>query len=200
MARPRAFDEEAVLDQAVEVFRRRGYAALGVAELTEALGLSRSSLYATFGSKQDLWLAALQRYRHAETAALRALLEDGDGASDGILDRVIGLLDGVLIALAHPATSACLVVNAACERGGIDTATTEQVAAQVEELRDLLRGALYLARATGEISEDADVDGLAALLATVLQGARVTGRVSTGGGVAAPAIRHLQAHLRGLAT
>jgi AcrR family transcriptional regulator len=61
-ARPRGFETDAALDQAVEVFWRRRYAGAGLAELTAAMGISPPSLYAAFGDKRGLFLAALDRY------------------------------------------------------------------------------------------------------------------------------------------
>jgi AcrR family transcriptional regulator len=60
--RPRAFDPEAALDAALEVFWRQGYEGTSLAELTEAMGINRPSLYASFGNKEQLFGAALDRY------------------------------------------------------------------------------------------------------------------------------------------
>lgn len=60
--RPRAFDPEAALDAAVETFWRHGYEAAGLAELTDAMGISRPALYRAFGDKCQLFSAALERY------------------------------------------------------------------------------------------------------------------------------------------
>jgi TetR/AcrR family transcriptional regulator, transcriptional repressor for nem operon len=63
MARPKSFDEEAVLARAVELFRARGYEATSLADLESHLGLGRQSLYNTFGDKQTLFHKALDHYR-----------------------------------------------------------------------------------------------------------------------------------------
>ncbi len=60
--RPRAFEPEAALDAAVETFWRHGYEAAGLAELTEAMDISRPALYRAFGDKAQLFSAALERY------------------------------------------------------------------------------------------------------------------------------------------
>ncbi|TWB65957.1 TetR family transcriptional regulator [Nitrospirillum amazonense] len=62
MARPRKFTRDAVLDRAVPVFWRRGYAGTNVQELERATGVNKSGLYTEFEGKEDLFLAALQRY------------------------------------------------------------------------------------------------------------------------------------------
>jgi len=62
IARPKAFDREKALMQALQLFWRKGYSATSVEDLSSALHLSRSSLYATFGDKRTLFLAALRLY------------------------------------------------------------------------------------------------------------------------------------------
>ena len=63
MPRPKSFDEDAVLDQAVELFWDRGYEGTSLADLEAHLGLGRQSLYNAFGDKHTLFLKALDRYR-----------------------------------------------------------------------------------------------------------------------------------------
>ena len=60
--RPREFDPEVALEAALEAFRRHGYSGTSLADLTEATGLNRPSLYAAFGNKDDLFEAAVDRY------------------------------------------------------------------------------------------------------------------------------------------
>src|ERR1035438_3896735 len=62
MGRPREFDTDAGLEKAMRLFWAKGYEGTSVADLTEALGISRPSLYAAFGDKQSLFRAALERY------------------------------------------------------------------------------------------------------------------------------------------
>src|SRR5215475_5635865 len=71
MGRPRGFDTEKALDEAMEVFWRRGYEGATIAELTNAMGINPPSLYVAFGSKEGLLKAALDRYtqRHNEFMA-----------------------------------------------------------------------------------------------------------------------------------
>lgn len=72
--RPRAFDEGAALDGAVDVFWRRGYEGASMAELTQAMGINKPSLYGAFGSKEELFLRALRRYGEAAHENLRTVL------------------------------------------------------------------------------------------------------------------------------
>ncbi len=62
VARPKEFDPDIALDRALELFWEKGYEATSMADLVQHLGIGRASLYATFGSKHDLYLKALDRY------------------------------------------------------------------------------------------------------------------------------------------
>lgn len=72
IGRPRTFDRDTALDQAMEVFWRHGYEGATIAQLTEAMGINPPSLYAAFGSKEALLKAALDRY----TARREAWMEE----------------------------------------------------------------------------------------------------------------------------
>jgi AcrR family transcriptional regulator len=75
IGRPRAFNEEAVLDRAAEVFWRHGYEGASLSALTGAMGINRPSLYAAFGSKEQLFRRAFARYHENQVAKARAAME-----------------------------------------------------------------------------------------------------------------------------
>src|SRR5262252_2095208 len=60
--RPRAFDRDRALDQALQVFWRKGYEGASLSDLTRAMGINRPSLYAAFGNKKSLFRQVLDRY------------------------------------------------------------------------------------------------------------------------------------------
>ena len=106
--RPRNFDEAQSLERALEVFWNNGYEATSLDDLTAAMGISRSSFYATFGSKQALLMRALTHYSKAGLKRLREVASQPSG------DRLANLLT----ALASPdgeGRRGCLMVNCMTE-------------------------------------------------------------------------------------
>ncbi|MFN4008592.1 TetR/AcrR family transcriptional regulator [Pannonibacter sp.] len=105
--RPRAYDEDQVLMAALELFRRQGFEATSLDDLTGAMGISRSSLYAAFGSKHDVLLAALRTYSGRALTALRAIAAAPGGEA----------VPAMLAALANPVSGnhGCLLVNCITE-------------------------------------------------------------------------------------
>jgi AcrR family transcriptional regulator len=75
VGRPRAFDEETVLKRAAQVFWRHGYEGASLSALTSAMGINRPSLYATFGSKEELFRRAFTHYHDTRLADARADLD-----------------------------------------------------------------------------------------------------------------------------
>jgi AcrR family transcriptional regulator len=72
--RPRTFDVDDALDRAVEMFWRQGYEGTSIAELTAAMGVNKPSLYAVFGTKEELFQQVVQRYAERELAYFREAL------------------------------------------------------------------------------------------------------------------------------
>jgi TetR/AcrR family transcriptional regulator, transcriptional repressor for nem operon len=105
--RPRAFDEAEVMGAALQVFWQQGYEATSLDDLTAAMGLSRSSFYSVFGSKQGVFIAALKSYSEA---ALEALEDLSEGPAD---EAVMSMMS----ALADPkgGPRGCMLVNCITE-------------------------------------------------------------------------------------
>ncbi len=175
MARVKTFDPDAVLDRAVELFWRQGFEATGVQDLVDELGISRSSLYSTFGDKDQLYLKAFERYCAREAGPRHELLTRGGSVMAGLRELLVGLAEAPEH---HPDRRGCLVVNAAMERVPHDPATTAAVAAQLRRLEDALHAALLRGQAGGEVDPSRDARALARFLVTVVQGMRVVGKAT----------------------
>src|SRR5215471_8626171 len=92
--RPREFDTEKALDAALQVFWRKGYEGATLPDLTEAMGINRPSLYAAFGSKEELFRKALDRYAEGPAAYIRAALDEptARAVAERLLSGTIDLL------------------------------------------------------------------------------------------------------------
>ncbi len=159
-------------DAAMRVFWKKGYAATSMQDLVEGTGLSRSSLYNTFESKQGLFQHALRRY-HCQTAANVALLaEDGSAIS-----RVrLLLLQIVQDEMADVACCGCLVANTALELGGRDSMVASLLAEHFAALETALTALMQRGQEQGEIAADKSPIALARFIVATIQGLRVLGR------------------------
>ena len=117
VARPRSFDASEVTLQALAVFWERGYEATSIEHLVCATGLSRSSIYQAFGSKQGLYDSVLSRYVESVESVVDSLIIDGGG-----LDAIVAWFRNLSCALpgVEADGSGCLVVNAVAELGATD--------------------------------------------------------------------------------
>ncbi len=174
MARSKAFNEEQVLDKAVAVFWAKGYEATSIQDLVEAMGIQRGSLYATFGSKQQLFLQSLERYGKVVVKQFLDILESKPSAFESIELFFAQLVEHLLTA--GPLRS-CLVTNSAIERGLRDNATKQQVLLLLNALEKGFYKTLQRANKNGELSTDLDLKKLANFLTSSMQGLLVIGKV-----------------------
>jgi TetR/AcrR family transcriptional regulator, transcriptional repressor for nem operon len=183
MPRGKTFDPAEKIDEAVDLFWRRGCDAVSIQDLVETLGLNRGSLYDTYGGKEQLWLRALARYCELRNARLAGLL---DGSSGPLLPRLRDLLTEIA-GVSADGPRGCLVVNAVTERT-TDPATREFAVRQINHVEDVLHQALEQAHAAGEIPAASSPRKLARFLVVMLQGLHVYDRATDDPGPARDAI------------
>src|SRR5438034_6461380 len=82
--RPRSFDRDAALERAVEVFWTHGYEATSVSDLTRAMGINPPSLYAAFGDKEQLFMAAVDRYQQERIAVVTQVFDEESTAEAAV--------------------------------------------------------------------------------------------------------------------
>lgn len=171
MARVKEFDPDVVLARALDLFWRRGYEATSMADLVEHLGIGRASIYATYGSKHDLYLKALDLYGRTTGLSSADALSRPGLVLPAVRDLLLGFASGP-----PERPKGCLVVNAAIELMGSDPEVGRQVESSWDRLELSLTSAMLRARAQGEIPADKDPEALARFLLVVMQGLRVLGR------------------------
>ena len=143
-------------------------------DLVEAMGIQRGSLYATFGSKQQLFLQSLERYGKVVVKQFLEILESKSSGIESIELFFTQLLEHLLTA--GPLRS-CLVTNSAIERGLRDEETKQQVLYLLQALEKGFYKTLQRARENGEIATDLDLNHVANFLTSHMQGLLVIGKV-----------------------
>jgi TetR/AcrR family transcriptional regulator, transcriptional repressor for nem operon len=148
MPRSRAFSREAVIEAATLAFWKNGFEGTSVSELERSTGLNRSSLYLAFGTKNDLFVEALDRYTADVLDPLISPLEADPGIA-GICEFLLRIRS-VLLGEVEDGRSGCLMINTIAERSTAD----EAVARRSISFRD--RSANALSRALEHDLEDLD--------------------------------------------
>jgi TetR/AcrR family transcriptional regulator, transcriptional repressor for nem operon len=170
MARTREFDTDAVVEDAMGVFWRKGYAETSIQDLVEATGVGRGSLYAAFGSKDGLYEAALTHYAKQSGAINAERLVRVAPARDVLRDLLVGIVDATV---GDPERRGCLITNTAIERLPRDPVAGRVVGEALDGLAMSVTAVLARARESGELPLDADVTAMADLVVTTMQGLRV---------------------------
>jgi len=167
MGRPRSFNETVVLEQAMKVFWQNGYFHTSIEMLTTGMGINRFSLYATFGSKDELFTRALRNYREQVISGLISALEDPDPDLRSIQTFFESLFRG---SAEDEDRWGCLMVNTAAELSAHDHPACKEVTEYRDYVTDLFRRALEGAVRKDQIDQATDVKGTASYLFGLLLG------------------------------
>ncbi len=135
MGRDKKYDRTELLNKAVELFWLKGYHATSTAHLVDALGVNRKSLYAEFGSKQELFEAALTHYNDNHLNQIFGSIE-GEKAAEAGLDAIKAIFED----LAHAAEGTgyglgCFLCNTASERASLDAGVGPHIDAYIERIK-----------------------------------------------------------------
>lgn len=145
-----------------------------MSDLVAATGMNRASLYSTFGSKHQLYLAALTYWRNRCDAQIRSVIGEGQSFSD--------LVREVLAVVSRQAKEGNLIVGAAVELAGDDPLTSQRVRESWTKTETEIRHILQQAEASGRLEPSVDIPTLASTVLVFLQGLYVVGRVEEGEG------------------
>lgn len=176
--RPREFDPDMALDRVLPVFWRDGFEGASVQELAAAVGVSKPSLYAAYGNKEALFLAALERYLSAFAAGLVAQMEsepDGRSAMRQYLRDIVALYTD----RSHP--FGCLIVTAATtsDSAAVPEAVRNALCASMRKSATVIEERLRRAQRDGHLRAKADVSAMAHYFHTVTSGMSVQAKAGT---------------------
>lgn len=184
MARPKEFDRDLALQKAMMVFWEKGYAATSAADLVQAMGIGRQSLYDTFGDKHQLYLEALALYSEASVADLVQSMRAA---------RPLEAIEAMLMAFAarpeQQNALGCMGINSICELGLQDDAVNAVRARSGAPLRASLITLLEQAKAAGDADPALDAAAGADFILATLAGMKVIAK----GGADAQALRSVGA-------
>jgi TetR/AcrR family transcriptional repressor of nem operon len=173
MARPREFDEAAVLDAAVQCFWQHGYEGTSVRHLAEKMGITSASLYNAFGDKRSLYRRALDYY-------LEQSFGDRVGRFEGRLpprQALAAFFEEIIDRSLNDAQrKGCMLVNSALEVAPHDPEFQRVVSGMLKQVEAFFRRCVEAGQRDGSISPAQSADHLAGLLLSVLLGIRVLAR------------------------
>ncbi|HYN53725.1 MAG TPA: TetR/AcrR family transcriptional regulator [Methylotenera sp.] len=167
--RPLAFDQDAALDAALNVFWTRGYEGASMTELTEALGINKPSIYATFGNKEALFRKALARYLAGPAAFVTEVLNEP--TAKGMTEKF--LIGTVEFLTNENNPRGCMIVQGALTCGAGAALIQQELVGYRKNYEDKLAERFERAKSSGELPENTNCSALAKYLATIHQGLSV---------------------------
>ena len=164
--RPRAYQPDVALGRALDLFRKDGFAATSLDDLSAATGMNRPSLYGAFGDKRELYIKSYQRYRADARAAMIDIFRD-ELPIRKRLQRIYAVaLDIYLSGEAGP--RGCFTVMTAASEAVADPDIRAMVLKGFSELDKAFAACFRLARENGELPKTADPVVLARLASATI--------------------------------
>ncbi|MBF4517980.1 TetR/AcrR family transcriptional regulator [Flavobacterium sp. ANB] len=173
MARTKEFNEDQALDKAIEIFWHKGYNGTSAQDLVTHLGLSRSSLYDTFGDKQKLFSKSLQRYQKQAQDNVQQLFDETDNIKDALLAI---FKQAVIESLEDRITKGCFMVNSSVELAMHDEDISKIVKNNSHNMEEVFTKAVQKGQDAGQISKQQDARVLARFIFNNYSGIRVLAR------------------------
>lgn len=167
--RPPAFNRDEALEKAMQIFWEHGYEGTSMAELMEAMGMNKPSIYAAFGNKEDLFHKALQKYLSGPSAFVR------DAVLEPTARQVVKVLltKAVELLTAQTPPRGCLIVQGALSCGPESKQIQQKLISYRSNFEKSLKERFELAKANSDLPKDADTAILAKYVAIIHQGISV---------------------------
>lgn len=176
MARTKDFDENEVLNKAVNLFWLKGYNGTSMQDLVDGLGISRSSLYDTYGDKHTLFIKALESYKTVNSNKVCGIVSQGKPAKETIGQLLQFIVDELLDDCTQ---RGCFLVNAEVEVAPHDTEVSKMICQNDQGTEDAFYHVIKTAQESGEIANQKDARALARFIFNTVKGIQVTAKSTT---------------------
>jgi AcrR family transcriptional regulator len=169
LGRPRAFDPDTALEAALRVFWKKGYEGTALSDLTEAMGINRPSIYATFGNKEALFRKALDRYSERMTNFTAEALKEPTARA--VAERLMVGTADLLSCPGNP--KGCLMVQGALACGDEADPIRKELISRRATGEAALRERFERAKVAGDLPSGAAARDLARYVMAVMHGMSV---------------------------
>lgn len=176
MARTKDFDENEVLGKAMELFWHKGYNGTSMQDLVDGLGISRSSLYDTYGDKHTLFIKALESYQTSNSGKFSAIIGKYTSAKETLKKLLEFVADGLLN---DRQQKGCFMVNAEVEVAPHDPKVSQMICENDQWVEDAFYLVIKKGQESGEISNQKDARALARFTFNTVKGIQVTAKTTT---------------------
>jgi TetR/AcrR family transcriptional repressor of nem operon len=174
MTRTKEFDPDVALEIAVEVFWRLGYEHTSLDTLMREMGISKQSLYDTFGDKRSIYFRAMSHYREQTNASLRDLFVTEKSVRKGFAR----LFQSIIRESKAQHERGCLLMNANLSRSIDDVEVKKFLRANQRDVERIFRTAFVEAKERGEIGSVKDPVTLSKFFVATIQGMRALARLN----------------------
>ncbi len=174
MTRTKAFNETEALERAMDLFWMKGYHGTSMQDLVEAMGISRSSMYSTFGDKHAIFLAAFQHYKRSARHSFD-FLEESSGFAAALASFFNRLLRDIV---SDEENKGCFIVNTATEMAWQDSAVKAIIQENYNDFEAHFLPFFEQAIRDGDIGDNNDPRALTRFLYVNMVGLRAVSRAS----------------------
>jgi TetR/AcrR family transcriptional regulator, copper-responsive repressor len=172
--RPRAYQPDVALGKALDLFRRGGFAATSLDDLSAATGMNRPSLYGAFGDKRELYIKSYQRYRDEARAAAAEIFRS-EGPARRQLERIYAIALDIYLS-GENGPRGCFTVMTAGSEAVNDPEIRAMVQDALSELDNAFAFCFRRAKQTGELPDSADPAVLAQLASATIHSVAIRAR------------------------
>ncbi|MEO7214708.1 TetR/AcrR family transcriptional regulator [Mucilaginibacter sp.] len=173
MARTKDFDEAEVLNKAVNIFWLKGYNGTSMQDLVDGLGISRSSLYDTYGDKHTLFIKALESYQGLNSEKFREIICGEQTAKETIKRLLEYVIDNLLN---DKSQKGCFMVNAEVEVALHDKEVSCMIQKNDQQIEEVFYTVIKNGQDKGEITNQQDARALARFMFNTIKGVQVTAK------------------------